>query len=134
MRKIVDVQLQEDEVCVFASDTIAKIAHLCHDVNRAYCAALGDASQPTWADAPDWQKESAIDGVYFHIGSNKTTTMDSHNNWLAKKIADGWKYGPVKDAIKKEHPCCVPYEQLPAEQKAKDYIFKAICDYFREAR
>ena len=33
---------------------------------------------------------------------------------------------PVKDADKKEHPCLVPYEQLPTEQKVKDAIFRVI--------
>ena len=42
------------------------------------------------------------------------------------KIADGWVYGKIKDAELKTHPCCVPYEQLPVEQRAKDYIFRAI--------
>jgi len=37
----------------------------------------------------------------------------------------GWKYGAVKDADKKEHPCFVPYEELPKEQQAKDHLFKA---------
>jgi len=45
---------------------------------------------------------------------------------LKVKEADGWKYGPVKDAEKKEHPCFRPYNLLPRDQKAKDYIFRAI--------
>jgi hypothetical protein len=32
----------------------------------------------------------------------------------------------VKDPEKKEHPCFVPYESLPAEQQAKDHLFKGI--------
>jgi hypothetical protein len=50
----------------------------------------------------------------------------SHNSWLRQKEEDGWKYGPVKDADKKEHPCFIPYEELPREQQAKDYLFGAI--------
>lgn len=34
--------------------------------------------------------------------------------------------GPVKDAEKKEHPCIVPYDQLPLDQRMKDYIFAGI--------
>ena len=43
---------------------------------------------------------------------------------MKQKLDDGWKYGPVKDAEKKEHPCLVPFEQLPKEQQAKDYLFR----------
>lgn len=101
-------------------------AELCHEANRAYCKALGDDSQPHWGDAPEWQRASAIAGVEFHIANPDAGPSHSHDSWLRQKEADGWKHGPVKDAEKKEHPCFVPYDQLPPEQKAKDYIFGAI--------
>lgn len=31
---------------------VEQIAELCHEINRIYCLSIGDASQPTWADAP----------------------------------------------------------------------------------
>jgi hypothetical protein len=110
---------------------IENIAKVCHEVNRAYCMAIGDNSQPSWENAPEWQKQSAIRGVEFHIANPDIANPDagpsaSHEEWLKVKEADGWKYGPVKDPEKKEHPCYVPYEELPAEQKAKDFIFTAI--------
>ena len=109
-----------------------EIAELCHQVNKAYCESLGDFSQPNWENAPEWQKKSAINGVEYHLTNENTKPEDSHNSWLKEKEADGWKYGKIKDPVKKEHPCFVPYEQLPKEQQAKDYIFKAICDFFKE--
>ncbi|MFH2219092.1 MAG: RyR domain-containing protein [Pseudomonadota bacterium] len=45
---------------------------------------------------------------------------------MDQKVRDGWKYGPVKDPDKKEHPCCVPFAELPVEQQAKDFIFRAV--------
>ena len=33
------------------------IARVAHQVNKAYCEALGDTSQPDWENAPDWQKK-----------------------------------------------------------------------------
>jgi len=107
------------------------IAQAAHEANRGYCQALGDDSQPHWVDAPDWQKDSARNGVRFHL-ANAATPEQSHESWLAQKTAEGWKYGPVKDVEKKEHPCFVPYADLPAEQKAKDYIFKSIVDGFKQ--
>ena len=102
------------------------IARVAHEINRAYCASLGDASQPAWEDAPEWQKASALAGVDMHLANPDATPEQSHESWLAQKSAEGWKYGPVKDAEKKEHPCCVPYADLPAEQKAKDYLFRGV--------
>ena len=106
--------------------TIESIAKVCHEANRAYCDTLGDYSQKPWEDAPDWQKQSAITGVNFHLSNPDSKPSNSHESWLAEKERDGWKYGPIKDPEKKEHPCFVPYDQLPAEQQAKDYIFLGI--------
>lgn len=104
----------------------SEIARVCHEVNRAYCEALGDTSQKRWEEAPEWQRQSAMNGVQFHLNNPTAGPDHSHISWLKEKEDTGWKYGPVKDEAKKEHPCFVPYEQLPVEQKAKDYIFRSI--------
>ena len=108
------------------ADVVERIARVAHEVNRAYCAALGDNSQPTWEDAPEWQKASARHGVELHIDIPHITPEQSHEAWMEEKRLDGWKWGAVKDPVKKEHPCYVRYDQLPESQRAKDYIFKAI--------
>ena len=105
---------------------IEDIAEVCHEVNRNYCASLGDNSQPEWANAPDWAVESAISGVKFHIANPDAGPEHSHEEWLKGKTEDGWVYGKIKDAEKKEHPCFVAYEHLPADQQAKDYIFQGV--------
>ena len=104
---------------------VIAIAKVAHEINRAYCAALGDETQVAWEDAPEWQRASAVAGVEMHLANPDATPEQSHESWLAQKLADGWEYGGVKDAHKKQHPCCVPYDQLPPEQKAKDYLFRA---------
>jgi len=106
--------------------TIEDIAKIAHQANKAYCESLGDFSQNDWDSAPDWQKNSCISGVNF-LAENLSAGPDaSHNNWLKDKEADGWTYGSVKDVEKKEHPCFVPYEDLPAEQQLKDGLFYSI--------
>lgn len=110
-----------------------EIAKICHQANKAYCENIGDNSQPNWEDAPQWQRDSAIKGVAYHMQTENSSPAQSHESWLKEKREAGWKYGPVKDPEKKEHPCFVPYEELPVEQKLKDYIFKAIVDAFKQA-
>lgn len=106
--------------------SVDQIAKVCHEVNRAYCQSIGDNSQLSWEEAPDWQRTSAINGVTFHVNNPDAGPDHSHNEWLKEKEANGWKYGEVKDPEKKEHPCFLPYDQLPVEQKSKDYIFRSV--------
>lgn len=105
---------------------VKDIAKLCHEVNKAFCETQGDFSQTSWEDAPDWQKDSAINGVKFHIANPDASPSASHDSWLKEKIDTGWKYGIVKDVEKKEHPCCVPFEDLPMFQQVKDELFSSV--------
>jgi RyR domain len=107
------------------------IARICHEANRAYCISIGDNSQPPWEWAPAWQRTSAINGVKSHFESN-LTPKQSHELWLQEKEWQGWKYGEVKDVEKKEHPCFMPYDQLPLEQQLKDSIFSGIVEVFKK--
>jgi hypothetical protein len=109
-----------------------QIAKVAHEVNRAYCESLGDVSQPCWEEAPDWQRLSAINGVVFHRANPNAGAEHSHNEWLKEKEASGWKLGPVKCSVKKEHPCFMSYELLPPDQKAKDFIFRGVVNALAE--
>lgn len=110
----------------FTATDIEEIARVCHEANRAYCSSIKDNSQTDWHDAPEWQRESAIKGVQFHIGNPGASASASHEAWLREKEQTGWGHGPVKDEALKTHPCMVPFNQLPLEQRRKDYLFKAV--------
>ena len=103
---------------------IQAAARATHEANRAYCIAVGDLSQPSWDEAPDWQRSSAVNGIRGVLAGN--TPEQSHESWLKEKADTGWKFGPVKDPEKKEHPCFVVYAELPPEQKAKDHVFVGV--------
>jgi len=105
---------------------VSLIAKVCHDANRAWCAANDDHSQPAWEDAPDGQIDSAIDGVLHVLDNPYATPVSSHLNWWTHKIEDGWVYGEVKDPVAKTHPCMIPYAELPEFQRKKDALFLAI--------
>lgn len=106
--------------------TVEQIARICHDANRSLCASVGDLSHTSWEQAPDWQRESAVRGVEFHLANPDAPASATHDYWLQEKAETGWVYGEVKDAGAKTHPCIVPFERLPPEQQAKDHLFRAI--------
>ena len=110
--------------------TTIDVARVAHEVNRAYCEALGDASQVPWDEAPDWQKTSAQNGAAMHLREDVGPEA-SHEAWLKEKREAGWVYGETKDPEKKTHPCVMPFSGLPASQQAKDFIFRAVCTALR---
>ena len=107
-------------------ERIEEIAIAAHEVNRTYCQALGDHSQPPWSTAPLWQKKSVRDGVRAYAMDPDRTPAQAHKAWWAQKQSEGWRYGPEKDPQARTHPCMLPYSELPAEQQAKDHIFRAV--------
>jgi class 3 adenylate cyclase/tetratricopeptide (TPR) repeat protein len=44
----------------------------------------------------------------------------THDNWVRQRLADGWRHGQLRDDLLKEHPCIVPYEDLPESEKEYD--------------
>ena len=105
---------------------VRSIARIAHQVNKAYCESLNDSSQVDWEEAPDWQQRSAMEGVLAIQENPELTPRESHEQWLKYKQDSGWKYGTLKDPAKLEHPCIMPYDELPIEQRAKDYIFQGV--------
>ena len=43
-----------------------------------------------------------------------------HEVWAETRISQGWKYGEQRNDELKTHPCLVPYEELPEEEKKYD--------------
>ena len=43
-----------------------------------------------------------------------------HEVWAKTRIGQGWTYGTERNDSEKKHPCLVPYEELPEEEKVYD--------------
>jgi hypothetical protein len=126
--ELIDPRLRE-----LSASEVDAIAAVCHEANRAYCASLGDRSQPSWDGAPDWQRESARLGVKkaLNYRGKRAFMFDEgeelHNSWMEQKLRAGWRWGEVKDAVLKTHPCLLPYRSLPPAERRKDHLFRAVC-------
>lgn len=102
------------------------IARIAHEVNMAYCAAIGDHSQTVWEDAPEWQQQVAIESAEMHLTNPNLSVSAAHDAWLKEKRHDGWTYGPIENSERKEHPRLVPYIDLPPSQRVKDFLFRGV--------
>jgi hypothetical protein len=47
-------------------------------------------------------------------------SRNAHDVWARQRIADGWRWGPARDDVRKEHPGLVPYDQLSEPEKELD--------------
>lgn len=45
---------------------------------------------------------------------------NTHEVWAAERMKEGWTWGPVRSDERKEHPCLVPYDELPEIEKDYD--------------
>lgn len=43
-----------------------------------------------------------------------------HEVWAKSRMEQGWTYGPERSDALKQHPCLVPYDELPEVEKAYD--------------
>ena len=43
-----------------------------------------------------------------------------HEVWAETRIKQGWTYGERRSDELKTHPCLIPYEELPEEEKDYD--------------
>ena len=43
-----------------------------------------------------------------------------HEVWAETRINQGWSYGEQRNDELKTHPCLVPYEELPEDEKEYD--------------
>ncbi len=47
-------------------------------------------------------------------------SKNTHEVWAKERLEQGWRWGPVRSDAKKEHPCLIPYEDLPESEKVYD--------------
>jgi len=110
--------------------TSLQIAQLIHENNRLFQKTVGQPVGLPWNELAESAKVNlalAVDRCIEHrIYQSQDGCRIQHDLWLEEKLTDGWKYGPCKDERTKEHPCCVPYHMLSADDRQKDVFFLTI--------
>jgi len=102
------------------------IARTVHAALSAYAEAVGQEGFPDWEDAPEWMRQSSRDSVRFVLENPDVPASAQHDQWLAQKERDGWKYGPTKSETDRTHPMMVAYEELSLTETRKDALLNAI--------
>lgn len=65
-------------------------------------------------DTDDVRLPESLDALTEQLARNV------HEVWAAGRIADGWRWGEVRDDEHLLHPCLVSYDELPEIEKDYD--------------
>ena len=69
---------------------------------------------PKPIDLEDVELSEDLDALTEEIAKN------IHDVWARKRLDDGWHWGEERSDKYKTHPCLVPYENLPEQEKVYD--------------
>ena len=108
LRKLYEMKLQIpciDTICNLA-DTSAK--------EEAFTKITNDQYIPQPIDTSAVQLPGKLDVLGELIAKNV------HEVWAQSRMEEGWTYGKERNDELKQHPCLIPYEDLPEEEKAYD--------------
>lgn len=50
----------------------------------------------------------------------ETLAENTHENWSAERMQQGWSYGPQRNDALRQTPCLLPYDELPESEKVFD--------------
>ena len=70
--------------------------------------------EPTPIDTTDIVLPKGIQRLSESLAEN------THDVWARNRMADGWRWGPNRDDVLKQHPSLVPYGELPESEKNYD--------------
>ena len=69
---------------------------------------------PQPIDTSDVKLPEDLEQLVEHMSQNV------HEVWAETRIRQGWIYGEQRNDELKTHPCLIPYEELPEEEKEYD--------------
>lgn len=102
-------------------------ARVVHEALRAYKRTLGEPAAGGWDETSQENRDATLASVeHVKNGLPNVTPASLHEEWMARKIEQGWRYGPVRNAATKQHPDIVPTDQLSPEALMKDEILIAL--------
>ncbi len=124
------------EIVEASSDKLAKFLHQAYNSHYGNNTAWEDLTE-TFRDANRGAadhlkvKLASLDYWIPEDPSNWSQEVDltenqellaklEHSRWYAERRLNGWQYGTTRDDTRKIHPCLVPYDDLPENEKDKD--------------
>jgi hypothetical protein len=99
---------------------------LVHEAISAWGVANGQPAYPEWEHAEAWMKDATRASVTFVLDNPDAPVSSHHDQWVEKKIADGWTFGETKDPENKRHPLLIDFADLPEVEQRKDELLRSL--------
>lgn len=111
-----------------------QIAMLAHGVVNGYRKAAGLDPMPAFADLGAAEQDELLGNVDFWLANPSAPIAASHESWLARGIADGWRLGETLDQQAKLSPFIRPFDTLPKDVVMMEHLFRAAVDSVTSAQ
>lgn len=108
---------------------IEQIARTCHSVHAAYMLQF-NRSTIAWEFADGAHRETVRDSVTKIIHGEIRSAEEAHDNFVERKLADGWTYAETYSTELKTSPRLRLFGLLSAQEQAVDHIFFAVVKSF----
>ena len=104
--------LVERKTSQFLTKLAERLTETADTTTPANVTINGYVPQPI--DTSDIQLPEELEALVEEMAKNV------HEVWAETRIKQGWMYGPERNDKQKKHPCLIPYEELPEEEKEYD--------------
>lgn len=97
--------------------------------------AMRPINPEPWEEREKVFRRNMIKAVAKQCGKNRLTSPKAlHEAWVSAYKRMGWRYGEVRDPIKKLHPDIVAFEKLSRKEREKDWVFYMLCEIARRMK
>lgn len=103
---------------------IYKIAQECHKMHNLICKSQGEPTRE-WSDLPKAHIDTITSSIQLIQEGKVNDPKDSHNNFMRKKLDDGWTWGEKWCDVNKTNPRLCLFENMTPINLLKEEVFIA---------
>jgi hypothetical protein len=101
---------------------VADMARIAYEATRQLAMVFNE-TRTAWDDLSDDLRQLIIQRAREHLEHPDWTAQSTHEAWVDRRLLEGWHYAADLDLRDKRHPHLVPFNKLPARERARQILF-----------